>query len=179
MDRAAVKAGMPTSARGSDRSGCSPRRGSRGFTLLELLIVITLIAVASSVAVLALRDPAAGRLEQEATRLASLFEAARAQARSAGTEVRWVPGAADREPQAPDFSFAGLPEDTPLPVRWLAPGVQVDIADPRGVLLGPEPIIGAQRVVLRLEDKSLVIATDGLGPFSTVTDEAPAAAAGG
>jgi general secretion pathway protein H len=161
---------MPTSAPGSR----GPARGSgRGFTLLELLIVITLIAIASGVAVLALRDPNASRLEQEATRLASLFEAARAQARSVGREVRWVPGAADREPQSPDFTFAGLPESSTLPVRWLSPGVQAEIADPRGVLLGPEPVIGAQRVRLRLDAQSLSIATDGLGPFVTVTEEVP------
>jgi general secretion pathway protein H len=152
-------------------------RGERGFTLLELLIVITLIAVASGVAVLSMRDPNASRLDQEGTRLASLFEAARAKARSAGREVRWVPGAADREPQSADFSFAGLPEGSTLPVRWLSPGIQVDIADPRGVLLGPEPVIGAQRVRLRLEQQSLTIATDGLGPFTTVVED-PAAPAG-
>jgi general secretion pathway protein H len=171
---------MRTSGPGSNppRPGCAAR--ARGFTLLELLIVITLIAVASGVAVLALRDPTEGRLEQEATRLVSLFEAARAQARAVGAPVRWVPGNGNRDDApAVDFSFVGLPEDTnTLPGRWLAPGVQVDLDDPRGVVLGPEPVIGAQRVVLRLEDKRLVIATDGLGPFTLVSEEPPAAAGG-
>jgi len=38
------------------------------------------------------------------------------------------------------------------------------------VLLGPEPLIGAQRIVLRLDARSLALATDGLGPF-VVTDD--------
>ena len=35
----------------------------------------------------------------------------------------------------------------------------------RAVVLGPEPLIGAQRIVLRLDDQRLTLATDGLGPF--------------
>ena len=49
----------------------SPRQGSvlpagpieRGFTLIELLLVVALIAIASGLATLALRDPAATRLD--------------------------------------------------------------------------------------------------------------------
>ncbi|MEQ1808012.1 MAG: prepilin-type N-terminal cleavage/methylation domain-containing protein, partial [Burkholderiaceae bacterium] len=64
---------------------------ARGFTLIELLIVVVLIAVASAVASLALRDPAATQLEHEAARLAALFEAARAEARASGIAVIWEP----------------------------------------------------------------------------------------
>ena len=38
-------------------------------------------------------------------------------------------------------------------------------------MIGPEPMIPAQRVVLRLEDQRLAIATDGLGPFAVVDNE--------
>ena len=43
----------------------------------------------------------------------------------------------------------------------------------RAVVLGPEPLIGAQRIVLRLRDQRLTLATDGLGPF-VVAPEADA-----
>jgi len=33
------------------------------------------------------------------------------------------------------------------------------------VLLGPEPLIGAQTIVLKLDEQTLTLATDGLGPF--------------
>ena len=46
-------------------------RRQTGFTLIELMIVVALIAIASAVASLALRDPAATRLEHEAARLAA------------------------------------------------------------------------------------------------------------
>jgi general secretion pathway protein H len=41
------------------------------------------------------------------------------------------------------------------------------------VQLGPEPLIGAQRIVLRLDEQTLTLATDGLGPFVVNTDVAP------
>jgi general secretion pathway protein H len=34
--------------------------------------------------------------------------------------------------------------------------------------LGPEPIIGAQKVLLRLGKAQLMLATDGMGPFAPV-----------
>ena len=48
-------------------------RRRNGFTLIELLVVLVIIAIASAVASLALRDPAATRLEQEASRLSALL----------------------------------------------------------------------------------------------------------
>ena len=79
----------------------------RGFTLVELLIVITLIALISAVASLALRDPASTRLEQEAERLVALLEAARHEARAAGVPARWEPRSTTA---GEDFRFIGLPE---------------------------------------------------------------------
>ena len=54
----------------------------RGFTLIELLVVVALIAIASGVASLSLRDGTASRLEHEGQRLAALLESARAEARA-------------------------------------------------------------------------------------------------
>lgn len=139
-------------------------RAVRGFTMVELLIVIALIAVASSVAALALRDPSATQLEREAARLAALLESARAEARAAGVTVRWVPGG-----ETEDFRFVGLPSALALPTQWLGEGVSAEVLTDYGpasaALLGPEPVIGAQRIVLRADSQMLMLATDGLGPF--------------
>ncbi|HMZ00304.1 MAG TPA: prepilin-type N-terminal cleavage/methylation domain-containing protein [Burkholderiaceae bacterium] len=169
-----------------------------GFTLLELLIVVAIIALASSVVALALPDPGATRLEREAQRLATLLEGGRAQARALGLPVYWTLGAAPPrpgtdasrpadEPAPPqDFHFDGLPAGNDLPTRWLDAGsaadpastLQVELLPPRrAVQLGPEPVIPAQRIVLRLGDRRATIATDGLGPFSIQSDgDAPAPA---
>lgn len=154
-----------------------PRRAS-GFTLIELLIVVALIALASSLVSLALRDPSETRLEQEGARLAALFESARAEARASGLSVRWLPGVADGDRSAiaagagsSDFRFLGLPASAGLPNRWLSPGVTASVIGAPDVVLGPEPLIGAQRVTLSLEDRRLTLATDGLGPFAVTTDD--------
>ena len=140
------------------------KRRTRGFTLIELLIVVALIAVASGVAVLALRDPSATRLEQEGARLAALLEAARSEARASGLAVRWEPSVLDGAPH--DFRFVGLPSSNPMPQWWISEGVRADVIGARAVVLGPEPLIGAQRIVLSLEDRRLTLSTDGLGPFA-------------
>jgi general secretion pathway protein H len=140
---------------------------SRGFTLLELLVVVTIIAIASAGVSLALRDSADTQLEREAQRLAALLEAGRAQSRSTGAPVRWypVPGG---------FRFDGLPPDQ-LPDRWLSSTTQVQGSNVV-LQLGPDPIIGREQVVIESSARpghALRIATDGLRPFAVATGAGP------
>ena len=41
----------------------------------------------------------------------------------------------------------------------------------RAIVLGPEPLIGEQRILLRLDNQRLTLMTDGIGPFA-VSDNA-------
>ena len=130
-----------------------------GFTLLELLVVISIIAVATAGAALALRDGNSVTLEREAERLAALLEAGRAQSRASGVAVRW-------DSVAGGFRFVGLPSDR-LPTQWLSASTVV--RGQNSLLLGPEPLLAAQGVTLVSRDEpatALRVATDGLRPFA-------------
>ena len=154
---------MPTSAPGNSR--LAARRRSAGFTLLELLVVVSIVAIASAGVSFAVRDAAGTALDRDAQRLAALLESARARSRLTGQPVRWVA-------TETGFRFEGLPPQA-LPEQWLSSDTRVAS---RGVLvLGPEPVIGAQAAELAGADRpgeTVRIATDGLRPFS-VRAEAP------
>lgn len=170
----------------------------QGFTLIELLTVLTLVALATAAVTLAWRDPAADRLQREAERLVMLLETARSEARAAGLALGWRPLSADRTLRpgtvsgiAADFEFLD-PQGQPLaakaalsgagfgvgswPRQWLTPGVQATVNGPLGasdaLRLGPEAMIGAQRVVLALDGQRREIATEGLAPFEVRPGEA-------
>lgn len=132
---------------------------STGFTLLELLVVVAIMAIGSAGVSFALRDPTQVQLEREGQRLAALLESARARSRVMGTPVRW-------HASATGFQFDGLGASE-LPQQWL--DADTTVAGAPTLLLGPEPIIGPQELVLvsRADPAySLRLATDGLRPFA-------------
>lgn len=133
---------------------------ARGFSLLELLVVISIMALATAGVALSLRDTGQTRLEREGQRLAALLEAGRAQARASGTLVRW-------RAQGSGFRFEGLPLGSTLPTQWLDPGTRV--ADGALLILGPEPLLAPQRTLLTHVDAPelrVSVASDGLRPFA-------------
>jgi len=147
----------------------APGSKPRGFTLIELLVVVALIAITSATISLALRDPAELQLQREAQRLAALLETARAESRASGLTVRWIPKAIKT---GDDFRFEGLPRTIQLPSRWLGDPVAVTIANASaanpGLVLGPEPVIPAQRLQLQLGSQRVVLGTDGLSAFDVI-----------
>ncbi len=138
--------------------------GSKGFTLLELLVVVAIMAIASAGVGFALRDSSQTRLEREAQRLAALLESARAQSRMTANPVHW-------RVTDTGFEFAGATTGS-LPSFWLGVDVQTTVLG--SVVLGPEPIIGPQRIRLSTLSQpmsSLIVATDGVRPFTVRSDD--------
>jgi general secretion pathway protein H len=133
----------------------------RGVTLLELMVVVSIMAMATAGVSFAIRDAPNAQLEREADRLAALLEAGRAASRASGVPVRWVV-----TPEG--FYFDGLQPQT-LPENWLAAGIKVQTTRP--IWLGPEPIIAAQSVVLSISeapDRNATVASDGMRPFTVL-----------
>ena len=133
-----------------------------GFTLLELLLVVTVIAIASAGVSLAFRDAGQAKLETEAQRLIAILESARAQSRASGIAVKW-------RPTADGFVLEGLPVNpkNPPTQKWQESDIVVSSDKP--LLLGPEPLIPPQSVLIWLSSQplySLRVGTDGVRPFA-------------
>ncbi len=146
---------------------------NRGFTLIELMVVLALVALATASVAMAMRSSDRDQLEREAERLGTLLDAARAEARTQSVPARWrvltdATGTAR-------FAFEGLPGRTPWPTQWLGPEAPTVSLEPpaAALVLGPEPLIPAQTLRLRLNEAELRLGTDGLGPF-VLQREAPA-----
>lgn len=144
--------------------------GLAGFTLLELLLVVAIIAMSTAGVSLALRDVGQTQLEREGLRLAAMLDSARARSRASGVPVYW-------RADATGFAFIGLPQPAPAEgeppavsasefapaMRWLADGVTVSAGNT--ITLGPEPVIAPQDIVLAQGDQRIHVRTDGLRAF--------------
>ena len=169
-----------------------------GLTLLELLVVLTIIGFGLAGVSLSLRDSSQTQLEREAQRLVAVLEAARAQSRTSGMALIWQPTAEGfvirpalaqnqalgntRPSSATDSTASSIATRTET---WLTTGTQAAIstaAPPTNnttpanlVVLGPEPILAPARITLSVATSNnakpaptLSLGTDGLRPFQVV-----------
>ncbi|NBY33890.1 MAG: type II secretion system protein GspH [Betaproteobacteria bacterium] len=136
-------------------------RQCAGFTLLELLLVLAIIAIGSTAITLSLRDSSQTRLQMEAERLIAVLEASRAQARASNTALHWH---ADDK----GFEVHTLPSSGKAlhAMVWQYQGTQ---ATPTDVLINAEPIQARTTITLRHGSGiNLTIGTDGAAAYKVL-----------
>lgn len=141
-----------------------------GFTLLELMVVVFIMAMASAAVVLRMRDSQSVDLERDAQRLAAILESARAQSRMQGTPVYWRgtdAGFVLEGISPPQTEQTWQSKDTVL--ADVLPHAQAADAPARRVRLGPEPLLDPQSIVIASRQspgQQVRVATDGVRPFA-------------
>ena len=137
----------------------------RGFTLLEMLIVVAIIAIASSALVIHAWPNNDANAEREARRLAALLEAARQHARANGQPIAWSPegnGYAFLRRNA-DGAWEHFPLESPFRARQFEPGVQ--LRGERAVLM-PYGLAGGFEAAIAGESTHVVLRSEILGRIS-------------
>lgn len=149
------------------------RRHALGFTLLELMVVVAIVALATAAVQLSMRGGTHSVLQKDAERLAALLESARTAARITSSPAVW-------KSTDSGFAFVNLhaspwdpgpasasTDPKGWPTRWLDSGTRV--AQATTLQLGPEPILGPQWVLLTQGSgngaERIWVGTEGLRPF--------------
>ncbi len=143
-----------------------------GFTLIELMVVLVILAVTTSLITLSVSAATGHVLESSAEQLAATMEEARWRAIATGRRIAletpagqtllWYEQMADgtwrmRVPSAGD----AFPASVTLQIAQTA-----NTAAPPRAVLGPEPVGAAICVQLTHEGSAMAVVSDGVAPFA-------------
>lgn len=135
---------------------------ARGFTLLELLVVLVILGIAAGAVSLSVAPRESRLVEHEAQRLAALFQLAQSEARTRGRPIAWVADAGgyrfligDRVPDALDDPLR--PRAWPFAVQRL---------DAVPLHFGVEPLLTPAQIRIATGERELWLTLDA---FGTVT----------
>ena len=135
-----------------------------GFTLLEVLVVIAIIAICSSLLMIAMPGEAA-LADREARRLAALVEAATSEARASGQPIAWT---AERTgysfwQRSEDGEWQRFPDASPYRTRTLGGAIAIEGA---AVTLMPYGLQPPFEAVIRSGGTQIILRSGALGRVS-------------
>lgn len=144
----------------------------QGFTLIELMVVLVIIGIASAAVGLSIKPDPLQQLRKDAERLAQLLQVAQAEARADGRSITWRTNAKGFVFERPADAGTGVDDfrqDNQLrPRRWDTPDMDVRIEPRQRLILNAEWINPPMRVVLSDGQHSLQVERTAAGQLRVV-----------
>ncbi|MFO1361222.1 MAG: type II secretion system minor pseudopilin GspH [Burkholderiales bacterium] len=148
-------------------------RPAPGFTLLEVLVVVVILAVLASLVAVRVAPDRRQSLREEATRLAAVLGHAHDEAIVTGAAIAWQPDANGYRfvRRDPDRVWRAVDSDAALRARAFAAGVELAAVETPerttnaapAIVLQPTGASAPFRITLALADHRVRVSSDGRG----------------